>query len=74
MADPTITGTKSSSTTSEALVTPLSGVTVTDPNTDAPETLTITLGGQGGVRSPAPDCISKATSHLMARFTKAPIH
>ena len=53
MADPTITGTKSSSTTSEAPVMPFSGVTVTDPNTDATETLTIKLGGQGGTLSGA---------------------
>jgi len=47
MADPTITGTKSSSTTSEAPVTPFSGVTVTDPNSSATDTLGIDVQGYG---------------------------
>ena len=47
MADPTITGTRLSSTTSEAPVMPFSGVTVTDPNSSAIDTLGIDVQGYG---------------------------
>jgi autotransporter passenger strand-loop-strand repeat protein len=47
---PTITGTVAGqTTTSEAAVTPFSGVTITDANAGATDTLTITVGGTGGV-------------------------
>ena len=45
---PTITGTHATATTSEAAVTPFSGVTVADPSA-ATETLTIALTGAGGM-------------------------
>ncbi|MBV8231163.1 MAG: heparin lyase I family protein, partial [Planctomycetaceae bacterium] len=46
---PTIAGTVAGlATTSEAPIKPFSGVTVTDPNSGASDTLTITLGGTGG--------------------------
>ena len=50
---PTITGTHSSTTTSEAPVNPFSGVTITDANAGATDTLTIAVGGTGGVLSGA---------------------
>ena len=49
---PTITGTVAGQpTTSEALVHPFSAVTITDPNSGATDTLTITLSGVGGTLS-----------------------
>ena len=46
---PVITGTTAGQTTAaEAPITPFSGVTVTDGNVNATDTLTITLGGAGG--------------------------
>jgi autotransporter passenger strand-loop-strand repeat protein len=49
---PTITGAVAGQgTTSETPVSPFSSVTVTDPNSQATETLTITVGGVGGVLS-----------------------
>lgn len=46
---PVITGTVAGQTTQgEAAVTPFAGVTISDPNGNAVETLTITLGGNGG--------------------------
>ena len=51
-AAPTITGTVAAQpTTSEALVHPFSAVTITDPNSGATDTLTITLSGAGGTLS-----------------------
>ncbi len=48
-APPTITGTQSTVTTAnEAPVDPFAGVTITDPNASATDTLTITLSGGGG--------------------------
>ena len=51
---PTITGTVAGQTTSaEASIKPFSGVAITDPNSQATETLTITVGGSGGTLSGA---------------------
>ena len=51
-AAPTISGTVAAQpTTSEALVHPFSAVTITDPNSGATDTLTITLSGAGGTLS-----------------------
>jgi hypothetical protein len=51
---PTITGTVAGqTTTSEAPVHPFSGVTISDPNSGATDTLTITLSGSGGTLSGA---------------------
>ena len=47
---PTITGAKAGqTTTSEAPVKPFSAVTIADANVNATDTLTITIGGAGGV-------------------------
>jgi autotransporter passenger strand-loop-strand repeat protein len=48
---PTITGTHTTDTTSEAAVKPFSGVTIGDSNSGATNTLTITVGGTGGTLS-----------------------
>ena len=51
-AAPTISGTVAAQpTTSEALVHPFSAVTITDPNSGATDTLTITLSGADGTLS-----------------------
>jgi autotransporter passenger strand-loop-strand repeat protein len=50
---PTITGTHTTDTTSEAAVKPFSGVTIGDTNSGATDTLTITVGGTGGTLSGA---------------------
>ncbi len=51
-AAPTISGTVAGqATTSEAAVKPFSAVKVTDPNSGASDTLTITVGGAGGALS-----------------------
>ena len=68
-----LSGTHATATTSEASVTPFSGVTLADPNAGATDTLTIALSGKGGTLSGSGLTKTGATTYSLATGTAAQV-